>query len=187
MRWPVFSYSCRPQGLYQTLSLSDNIVLPYTYPAYRLAHLADYLRLGVKVAQWNQAIRAALVLTAMVEDLVSSNFTLTITRLTALDSAISGMVDDHPKTTSSNQRRFPAMVGSACGYPFNQPSGVQHRISTRTCLLMTACYIRGIVPLMTGTHSGFLLEKLFSTFCQALKIASHTLHLSRDAWTTPSG
>ena len=60
-----------------TLSLSDKIIRPYMYPAYRLAHLADYLNLGFKVPQWNQTIRAALVLTAMVEDLVSLNFALT--------------------------------------------------------------------------------------------------------------
>lgn len=53
------------------LFLSDDIVRPYTYPAYRLAHLANHLRLGVHMQQWNQMIRAALVLTGMVEDLVS--------------------------------------------------------------------------------------------------------------------
>ena len=60
------------------LSLSDEIVRPYTYPAYGLAHLADYLNLRVKVPEWNQTIRAALVLTAMVEDLVSLDFALII-------------------------------------------------------------------------------------------------------------
>ena len=52
--------------------LSDDAVRPYTYPAYRLAHLADHLKLEAKVQQWNQTIRAAIVLTAMVEDLVET-------------------------------------------------------------------------------------------------------------------
>ena len=51
--------------------LSMTIVYPYLYPAYGLARLANELSIAVKVQEWNQTIRAAVVLTALVEDLVS--------------------------------------------------------------------------------------------------------------------
>ena len=51
--------------------LSMKLVYPYLYPAYGLAYLANELNVRVKVQEWNQAVRAAVALTAMVEDLVS--------------------------------------------------------------------------------------------------------------------
>lgn len=48
------------------------LVYPYLYPAYGLAFLANDLGIGSAVQEWNQTIRAAVLLTAMVEDLVSA-------------------------------------------------------------------------------------------------------------------
>lgn len=53
--------------------LGMSVIYPYLYPAYGLARLANDLDIGVKVQEWNQTIRAAIVLTAMVEDMVSLN------------------------------------------------------------------------------------------------------------------
>ena len=44
------------------------------FPAYGLARLADSLVVGVKIPEWTQVVRAAIILTARVEDLVSVPF-----------------------------------------------------------------------------------------------------------------
>ena len=51
--------------------LTSATVWPYLFPAYGLFHLAAGLEVGVKVPDWYQLIRAAVVVTAKVEDLVS--------------------------------------------------------------------------------------------------------------------
>ena len=48
-----------------------NLVYPYLYPAYGLAYLANELSIAAKAQEWIQTIRAAVFLTALVEDLVS--------------------------------------------------------------------------------------------------------------------
>ncbi|KAI1782720.1 hypothetical protein LXA43DRAFT_1068339 [Ganoderma leucocontextum] len=50
-------------------SFSTFDVYPYMFPAYGLARLADNLIVGVKVPEWTQVVRAAIILTARVEDL----------------------------------------------------------------------------------------------------------------------
>ncbi len=47
------------------------MVWPYLFPAYGLHHLANSLEVDVRVPDWDQLIRAAVILTAKVEDLVS--------------------------------------------------------------------------------------------------------------------
>lgn len=51
--------------------LSSFAVWPYLFPAYGLFHLAASLEVGAKVPDWYQLIRAAVMVTAQVEDLVS--------------------------------------------------------------------------------------------------------------------
>ena len=54
-----------------TQFLTSLMVLPYLYPAYGLFHLATSLQVGFQIPEWYQLIRAAVVVTAKVEDLVS--------------------------------------------------------------------------------------------------------------------
>lgn len=58
----------------QLQSFNTVNVYPYMFPAYGLVGLTDSLVVGVKIPDWTQVVRAAIILTARVEDLVSAPF-----------------------------------------------------------------------------------------------------------------